>query len=246
MLGSMFSTNAANSPPPPSGSSYKNKNGQAWLGPTKSTLFPSKAKSRLVNYFILYRIPLSILPYVAGVFDPCFVEDRGHLIHFLALPFTSIRPSLEAISSTLVWIRFPEMPVEFFQEELLMRIGNRIGRAVKVDETTMAASRGRYARVCVEVDLTKPLVSMITLLGFAQAVEYEGLHQICFDCGSTVRRRLALRLRKRIRCEVLSCGTSMRDLLSSGRESTKRAYRVKRKSSCRGFLKSYPTIKKLR
>ncbi|KAL0292873.1 UNVERIFIED_CONTAM: ATP synthase epsilon chain, chloroplastic [Sesamum calycinum] len=63
------------------------------------------------------------------------------------------------------------MPVEFFQEELLMRIGNRIGRAVKVDETTMAASRGRYARVCVEVDLTKPLVSMITLLGFAQAVE---------------------------------------------------------------------------
>ena len=35
--------------------------------------------------------------------------------------------------------------MEFFQEELLMRIGNRIGRAVKVDETTMAASRGRYA-----------------------------------------------------------------------------------------------------
>ncbi|KAK4412345.1 hypothetical protein Salat_2986100 [Sesamum alatum] len=47
MLGSMFSTNAANSPPPPSGSSYKNKNGQAWLGPTKSTLFPSKAKSNV-------------------------------------------------------------------------------------------------------------------------------------------------------------------------------------------------------
>ncbi|KAK4409311.1 hypothetical protein Sango_0004100 [Sesamum angolense] len=215
MLGSMFSTNAANSPPPPSGSSYKNKNGQAWLGPTKSTLFPSKAKrrlfcctisfhriiplfkaDRLVNYFILYRIPLSILPYVAGVFDPCFVEDRGHLIHFLALPFTSIRPSLEAISSTLVWIRFPEMPVEFFQEELLMRIGNRIGRAVKVDETTMAASRGRYARVCVEVDLTKPLVSMITLLGFAQAVEYEGLHQICFDCGKYGQKKISAQTQK--------------------------------------------------
>ncbi|KAL0307745.1 UNVERIFIED_CONTAM: hypothetical protein Scaly_2972000 [Sesamum calycinum] len=182
MLGSMFSTNAANSPPPPSGSSYKNKNGQAWLGPTKSTLFPSKAKRRLfcctISFHRIFRCSKQ------RVFDPCFVEDRGHLIHFLALPFTSIRPSLEAISSTLVWIRFPEMPVEFFQEELLMRIGNRIGRAVKVDETTMAASRGRYARVCVEVDLTKPLVSMITLLGFAQAVEYEGLHQICFDCGN--------------------------------------------------------------
>ncbi|KAL0290282.1 UNVERIFIED_CONTAM: hypothetical protein Sradi_6897800 [Sesamum radiatum] len=88
------------------------------------------------------------------------------------------------------------MPVEFFQEELLMRIGNRIGRAVKVDETTMAASRGRYARVCVEVDLTKPLVSMITLLGFAQAVEYEGLHQICFDCGKYGQKKISAQTQK--------------------------------------------------
>ncbi|KAL0391297.1 UNVERIFIED_CONTAM: hypothetical protein Slati_4575900 [Sesamum latifolium] len=83
------------------------------------------------------------------------------------------------------------MPVEFFQEELLMRIGNRIGRAVKVDET-MAASR-RYARVCVEVDLTKPLVS---LLGFAQAVEYEGLHQICFDCGKYGQKKISAQTQK--------------------------------------------------
>ncbi|KAL0294393.1 UNVERIFIED_CONTAM: hypothetical protein Scaly_3122100 [Sesamum calycinum] len=80
--------------------------------------------------------------------------------------------------------------------ELLMRIGNRIGRAVKVDETTMAASRGRYARVCVEVDLTKPLVSMITLLGFAQAVEYEGLHQICFDCGKYGQKKISAQTQK--------------------------------------------------
>ncbi|KAL0313677.1 UNVERIFIED_CONTAM: hypothetical protein Scaly_2911500 [Sesamum calycinum] len=133
MLGSMFSTNAANSPPPPSGSSYKNKNGQAWLGPTKSTLFPSKAK-------------------------------RATHAHW--------------------------------QSDC---------RAVKVDETTMAASRGRYARVCVEVDLTKPLVSMITLLGFAQAVEYEGLHQICFDCGKYGQKKISAQKK-----EKACCGTSMR------------------------------------
>ncbi|KAL0315032.1 UNVERIFIED_CONTAM: hypothetical protein Scaly_2896200 [Sesamum calycinum] len=89
-------------------------------------------------------------------------------------------------SSTLALLRI----------ELLMRIGNRIGRAVKVDETTMAASRGRYARVCVEVDLTKPLVSMITLLGFAQAVEYEGLHQICFDCGKYGQKKISAQTQK--------------------------------------------------
>ncbi|KAL0291792.1 UNVERIFIED_CONTAM: hypothetical protein Scaly_2620300 [Sesamum calycinum] len=178
MLGSMFSTNAANSPPPPSGSSYKNKNGQAWLVQPNQHSFPARPKGNgrrgkkkqntLRDYSAVLFLSTGLFRCSKQrVFDPCFVEDR-----------------------------FPEMPVEFFQEELLMRIGNRIGRAVKVDETTMAASRGRYARVCVEVDLTKPLVSMITLLGFAQAVEYEGLHQICFDCGKYGQKKISAQTQK--------------------------------------------------
>lgn len=52
---------------------------------------------------------------------------------------------------------------------------------LKIDATTMAASRGRFSRICIELDLTKPLVPMVTLGGFAQAIKYEGLHQICYD-----------------------------------------------------------------
>lgn len=62
-------------------------------------------------------------------------------------------------------------------------MGNLVGRAVKVDHTTMEVSRGRYARVCVEIDLRKQLVPKISLLGQPQPIEYEGLHMICFQCG---------------------------------------------------------------
>ncbi|KAI5655660.1 hypothetical protein M9H77_32847 [Catharanthus roseus] len=75
------------------------------------------------------------------------------------------------------------MPMEFFHEDALTRIGNMLGKTVKIDAMTMAATKGCSAGVCIELDLTKLLVSMVSLMGFAQAIEYERLHQISFDCG---------------------------------------------------------------
>lgn len=56
-----------------------------------------------------------------------------------------------------VWVQFSVFPVEYYTEKWLERAGNRIARTLKVDKTTLIASRGKFARVCVEVDLTKPL-----------------------------------------------------------------------------------------
>ncbi|MED6201368.1 hypothetical protein PIB30_094244 [Stylosanthes scabra] len=42
--------------------------------------------------------------------------------------------------------------------------------------------KGRYARICVEIDLSKQLVPKISVLGSELFLEYEGLHQICFSC----------------------------------------------------------------
>lgn len=91
--------------------------------------------------------------------------------------------SSEIISSTLTWIRIPKLHVEFFKECFLMRIGNMLGKAIKVGLTTMKAGRGQYARICVDVDLRKPLVSRIKINGRLFNVEYEGLNLICFNCG---------------------------------------------------------------
>ncbi|KAL8151250.1 hypothetical protein V2J09_021058 [Rumex salicifolius] len=47
----------------------------------------------------------------------------------------------------------------------------------------MMVKRGRFARVCVELDLTKSLRGDIFLNGERLQVEYESLHLICFLCG---------------------------------------------------------------
>lgn len=47
----------------------------------------------------------------------------------------------------------------------------------------MLVTKGRFARVCVEIDLTKPLVAKFWLDKRWYSVEYEGLHLICYKCG---------------------------------------------------------------
>ncbi|CAN1348896.1 hypothetical protein LINPERPRIM_LOCUS41635 [Linum perenne] len=63
------------------------------------------------------------------------------------------------------------------------RIGNHIGKTVKIDMATTEGARGRYARVCVEVDLSKPLTGKYMIEDRILNVEYESLEYICFTCG---------------------------------------------------------------
>ena len=51
------------------------------------------------------------------------------------------------------WIRIPVLPLEFFNAESLHMLGNLIGRTLKVDSITYTTERGRFARICVELDL---------------------------------------------------------------------------------------------
>ena len=42
---------------------------------------------------------------------------------------------------------------------------------------------GRYARLCVQVDVDKPLVTAVLIGKFEQPVCYEGIQKLCFSCG---------------------------------------------------------------
>lgn len=89
-------------------------------------------------------------------------------------------PPQETSFFTTVWVRFPDFPSELFDENLLIKLGNVVGKTVKVDHKTSTAS----ARVFVQVDLAKPLVTAVDdVLGRSLRVEYEGLHLICLNCG---------------------------------------------------------------
>lgn len=98
-------------------------------------------------------------------------------------------PSSALPSLTLVWVRVPRLPLEFFNDKFLMRVGDKLGKAVKVDGNTIMVSRGKYARVCVEIDLHQPLISTVIMNGTSLHVEYENLHQVCFLCGKYGHRQ---------------------------------------------------------
>lgn len=92
-------------------------------------------------------------------------------------------PSDQHVSTTLVWILFPKLPMEMFNTAALTRLGNVLGRTIKVDTTSKDATRGKFAWVCVEMNLNWPLVPTVTVYGTVHAIEYEGLYNICFKCG---------------------------------------------------------------
>lgn len=62
-------------------------------------------------------------------------------------------------------------------------LSDLVGKTVKANPIIFEAYRGRYARVCVEIDLSKPLLPSVTVLEEPQLVKYEGFHLICFRCS---------------------------------------------------------------
>ncbi|XP_028066485.1 uncharacterized protein LOC114269382 [Camellia sinensis] len=65
--------------------------------------------------------------------------------------------------TTAIWVRFPNLPIEYYDEKVLYHISKVLGNPLKVDIKTAMVARGKYARVCVEMDLRKPLISHLTI-----------------------------------------------------------------------------------
>ncbi|CAL1389095.1 unnamed protein product [Linum trigynum] len=97
--------------------------------------------------------------------------------------FKGFNPWTSEITSTMVWVQLPDLPVEFINKEAVLLIADLIGRPVRVDRATEEGARAKFARVCVEVDLTRPLLSMYKVEGSTYLIQYEGLENICNECG---------------------------------------------------------------
>jgi hypothetical protein len=69
-------------------------------------------------------------------------------------------------------------------------MGNAIGPVLRFDSHTVNGVRGRYARLCIQVNLDKPLPQSILIgQGRVQAIQYEGINQLCFSCGRIGHRK---------------------------------------------------------
>ncbi|WJX35274.1 hypothetical protein P8452_23289 [Trifolium repens] len=99
--------------------------------------------------------------YAALMDGPWFIYD-----HYLTVKEWSpnFHPASDTIQEVAVWLRISGLPIEYYDSRALRFIGNRIGRTVKVDKNTLSQERGKYARLCVQVNLSKPLLAMFTTM----------------------------------------------------------------------------------
>ncbi|KAL2224775.1 UNVERIFIED_CONTAM: hypothetical protein Sindi_2952300 [Sesamum indicum] len=85
-----------------------------------------------------------------------------------------------------VWVRLPELPIQFFDREALFSIARLLGTPLRTDVSTATLVRPSVARVCVEINLLEPLQTEIGLgIGtevIIQPVIYERLPKYCGAC----------------------------------------------------------------
>ena len=90
-------------------------------------------------------------------------EDRDKVIgggpwllnnHYLAVKSWTPSFSLNEASfgSTMIWIRLEGLNMLYYEERAISLIASAVGRPIRVDITTKTAGRGKFARVCVEID----------------------------------------------------------------------------------------------
>ncbi|CAN0904681.1 hypothetical protein LINGRAHAP2_LOCUS23237 [Linum grandiflorum] len=97
----------------------------------------------------------------------------------------------EAVMNSLITLlRFSGVPLEFYKNEALFTMARTIGIPIRIDRQTVEAARGRFARVCVQVDLSRPLEPTVGWNGVWYNVEYEGIPHICVRCGYAGHRAL--------------------------------------------------------
>lgn len=123
-----------------------------------------------------------------------FARDQGPwsiLDHYLVVKEWSpdFDPITDKTEKLIVWVRIPCLPIEYFDYAFLKKVGEKIGKPIRADHNTGMAARGRFARICVEVDITKPLLTMFKLKRRVRRIEYEGLHLVCFECGIVGHRK---------------------------------------------------------
>nr|POF23237.1 uncharacterized protein CFP56_27912 [Quercus suber] len=108
---------------------------------------------------------------------PWFIRE-----HFLAIRLwePNFNPDEVNIASIAVWVRLLKLPIEYYDAKALNEIGQAIGTVLRIDTHTATESKGRYVRLCVQVDFNKPLIYTLLIDSFHKAVIYEGISKLCF------------------------------------------------------------------
>ena len=110
----------------------------------------------------------------------------------------------------VVWARLPKLPIEFYDPTSLLKIGKAIGLVLRIDSHTVNGARGRFARLCVQVNLDKPLIRTVYIGKLAQSIQLRALVPFVSRVGELDTRKghalisLESLLRKKKRSRILA------------------------------------------
>lgn len=114
---------------------------------------------------------------------PWFMGTAGL---FLTPWFPDFDPATTVITKTPVWIRLPNLPAHLWNTRVFRAIGDTLGSFIHGDSWQVSKGLYSYARVCVELDLSKGLPEQINLkindFVWIQTLDYENTAFRCRHC----------------------------------------------------------------
>lgn len=136
------------------------------------------------NYWILLRFANAKDRYLVYDQRPWHVNGFNFVIQNWT-PFFD--PYSTEITSIDQWVRVPRLPWEFWDQASLSTLLHQVGPVIRVDQNTLLRLKGKFARVCVHIDITRPLPGSLTITRQDRSMRvpliYEGLHEVCPLCG---------------------------------------------------------------
>lgn len=103
---------------------------------------------------------------------------------------TKFKPDREFLHAP-IWITLLDLPQYFYEQDVICRIVEPSGTPLTIDKATITKSRPTTAKICIEMDLSRAILSEIDveirnakgdMEVFSQKVEYESIPSYCSHC----------------------------------------------------------------
>ncbi|XP_058771879.1 uncharacterized protein LOC131645220 [Vicia villosa] len=124
--------------------------------------------------------------------DKDLVLTKGpYTIHNMPMLLTDWKPNFDLKKDMLrtipIWVTLPHLPLHLWGQKSLSKIGSALGTPIVTDECTANKLRVSYARILVEMDITKAPVTEINIRDAEgnkrkQVVEYDWRPKFCERC----------------------------------------------------------------
>ncbi|KAL8542604.1 hypothetical protein ACS0TY_003475 [Phlomoides rotata] len=108
-----------------------------------------------------------------------------------------------------VWVRFIDLPMEYWQPGILEAMASAFGTLIRIDDRTLHRRIVHYARVLVEIDMKVDLIEKIMyrragICSFANLI-FERLPKFCRGCGIVGHTTTTCSWGRKHKTEVNTC-----------------------------------------